>query len=159
MTDIRWDILQPFASNSASKLLVELCKSHSLIQHVNGDTLKENTLDLVLSSDEGPVGELKVDVPVGTSDQRSVNIQLKLSTTVDPCVVKRDFNAANFADIRNYLYNVDRYGSLDMVNSVDGQYELFIRILYHCIDLSVALIKAPINASKDAPSYQLNSSR
>ncbi|EYC10971.1 hypothetical protein Y032_0053g2398 [Ancylostoma ceylanicum] len=71
-----------------------------------GAELRKVAWVITLCSDGALVKNLKVEALVGTSDHYSVQFDLNLSITRLSHVVRRDFKAANFAEVREYLYNV-----------------------------------------------------
>ncbi|EYB85615.1 hypothetical protein Y032_0295g1669 [Ancylostoma ceylanicum] len=151
LPDIRWCLAEPIASTSTSKRLLDLCKSHDLVQLVRKGTHSDNILDLVLCNEKELVKNLVVDAPVGRSDHCSVRFNLDLLTTDSSYMLKRDFKSVDFEAVNNHLSNLDWYGSLDSVDTVDEKYELFLAVLNHCIELFVPIIKVPLHDSRIPP--------
>ncbi|WKY11188.1 hypothetical protein Q1695_003048 [Nippostrongylus brasiliensis] len=56
-------------------------------------------------------------------------------------VWRRDFRTADYLGIKQHLANVDWIGTLTVLNTVNEQYEAFLAILHHVIDLFVPLKK------------------
>lgn len=104
-----------------SRIFLELCLNFKLSQMVISPTLGFNTLDLVLTNDRHVVRSVCVEAPIGTSDQAIVRFELNLAiaTNDEPHRYRRNFKLADYDKIYNYLCNVDWYGSLNLVNSVN----------------------------------------
>ena len=141
--NINWDRgSKPSAACASAKLFLVFCSNLDLLQYVHKPTHGSNVLDLVLCNEAKIVSKLHVDCPIGSSDHSSVNFQLNLSGHIPSYILKRDFKAADFQAIRNFLGNIDWIGSFASCSSVNDMYETFLTILQHSIAMFVPLIKA-----------------
>ncbi|KAK6044307.1 endonuclease/exonuclease/phosphatase family protein, partial [Cooperia oncophora] len=121
-------------------------------QYVTTGTLNENILDLVLSNEENLITGLEVLPPVGSSDHAAISFTIDAHKSEENVTMKRDFSMANYQEIERHLTNVDWFGSLNCVDTVDAKYELFLGILSHTIELFVPVTKKTSSRSP-LPNY------
>ncbi|KAK6017932.1 hypothetical protein OSTOST_16537, partial [Ostertagia ostertagi] len=115
-----------------------------------------NILDLLLVNNLELVTSTQVLAPIGSSDHSS--IQFELNIEVDREIIttfKRDFKAANYDLIVEYLNDVDWYASFNNVDSVNDKYEMFLTILNHAIELFVPL-KTQKTSGDPLPQYLIS---
>ncbi|EYB82716.1 hypothetical protein Y032_0352g3250 [Ancylostoma ceylanicum] len=144
MPDIKWCRPNNYSATcSTSKSFLEFCESSDLTQHVRDPTHGANILDLVLSSDPCSVLDLRVESPIGTSDHATIHFCLNAINEKPIYILKRDYKSANMEAIKDYLRDIDWYGSFESSLTVDQKYETFIAVLHHVIDLFVPLVKVP----------------
>ncbi|EYC34129.1 hypothetical protein Y032_0001g262 [Ancylostoma ceylanicum] len=142
---VDWSCNNVMSNNRDSILgsLLEMCSMHGLLQHVHLNTHGNNVLDLVFTNKETLVRGVTVGPPVGTSDHATVAFGVELPMINPTYLFLRSYKDADFDAIRMYLSDIDWYGSLDSVQTVDDKYELFLAILSYTIDLFVPLKKVP----------------
>lgn len=145
LPDIDWIALPgPTASSSFSKTFTQFCATYSLHQLVRRETHGSHILDLVLTTEPAIVNRVKVESPLGFSDHSTVRFSLSMRNDNPMFIFRRNFKFANYQAIKDYLQNVDWYGSFATVSTVDAMYELLIAILNHCIELFVPLVKVQL---------------
>ncbi len=95
-------------SHSGHKLYNNILESE-LHQHVNSPTRDNNILDLVVSTCEDLITDLKVGLEFSTSDHRLITFKVKMKKKVFSRSNEKvpDFRRADFVKFRNLLSNSD----------------------------------------------------
>lgn len=146
LPDIEWEAGSSLrATCSASRAFLQLISTHSLLQLFQTPTRGSHILDRVLTNTDSLVTDLNVGPPLGTSDHSSIQFRLFIPKNSSPSRLRSNFKGANYEAILSHLKDVDWYGSLNLVTSVDEKYELFIAILNHTIQMFVPVRKIPDN--------------
>ena len=104
---IQWESLESAGGDDHQFLL--LTQDGFLTQHVLEPTRGGNVLDLILSSQNKLVDNVKVHEPLGSSDhdQIHLNIKVKTGNTYNK-QWRRNFNKCKYKDMRTYLANIVR---------------------------------------------------
>ncbi|EYC14186.1 hypothetical protein Y032_0041g388 [Ancylostoma ceylanicum] len=111
-----------------------MCSTHALSQYVKTGTSGDHILNLVLSSVCNLIKDVEVLPPIGFSDHSSVHFKVNCRPIgKDDYVVRRDFRPADYGNVKSYLEDVDWFGSLNSVQTVDEKYELFVAISHSTV--------------------------
>ena len=79
-----------------------------LTQHILEPTRSRNVLDLILSSQNELVDNVKVHEPLGSSDHNQIHFNIKGKTgTTYKKQWRRNFNKGKYKEMRTYLANID----------------------------------------------------
>ena len=102
---IDWDIAEAEARDQAFLDTVQDC---FLTQHVRQPTRGDNILDLIFSSEEKMVEEVRILPPLANSDHNAISFRMKIEATVStaPDNESQDFNGADWGKIRRGLSDV-----------------------------------------------------
>ena len=80
-----------------------------LTQHVLEPTRGGNVLDLILSSQNELVDNVKVHEPLGSSDHNQIHFNIKLTTgNTYKKQWRRNFNKGKYKVMRTYLTNIEQ---------------------------------------------------
>ncbi|EYC13094.1 hypothetical protein Y032_0045g1264 [Ancylostoma ceylanicum] len=150
LPDIIWTEV-PQATFRTSKSFINMCRSHCLKQFVNDPTHDNHVLDLILTTDKNLVKNIQVKAPLGCSDHASLAYHVNIMKKANNFIISKDFKHADFVSAKEYLNQIDWYGSLSQVQSVDEKYEMFISILKHCIELFVPSKRISLETPKFPP--------
>ena len=99
---IQWD---NGTSNARGREFYETCMDAFLTQHVQGETHRSgNTLDLVLTSDEDMVKEIKMIGKIGSSDHEAMLVDLCVGATLEAKEKwMRDYGRGDYEQMRRAL--------------------------------------------------------
>ena len=102
---IQWESLESAGGDDQFLLLTQDC---FLTQHVLEPTRGGNVLDVILSSQNELVDNVKVHEPLGLSDHNQIhlNIKVKKGNTYKK-QWRRNFNKGKYKEMRTYLANID----------------------------------------------------
>jgi hypothetical protein len=97
---IDWN--QRECENQADELFLEYMDDNFLTQHVTEPTRRENTLDLVISTEENLIEEIKVGEEFGTSDHQIIrfNIVLEHEKEVEAYQKRYNYFKADYDKVR-----------------------------------------------------------
>ena len=104
--NIQWDTLE--STWVEYQQFVCLIQDHFLIQHVLEPTREGRVLDLVLSSHKEFVDNVKIQEPLGSSDNNQLHCNIKIKSEknkVSRC--KRTFRKGNYKEMRICLEHID----------------------------------------------------
>ena len=103
---IQWESLESAGGDDHQFLL--LTQDCFLTQHVLEPTRGGNVLDLILSSQNELVDNVKVHEPLGSSDHNQIHFNIKVKTgTTYKKQWRRNFNKGKYKEMRTYLANID----------------------------------------------------
>ena len=103
---IQWKSLQSMGRED-HKFLV-LVQDTFLSQHVLEPTRGENVLDIVLSSQNELVDNVKICEPLGSSDHNQIHFTIKVkSERNSKKQYRRNFHKGRYKDMRKYLAKID----------------------------------------------------
>ena len=104
--DIQWESLESAGGDDHQFLL--LTQNCFLTQHVLEPTRGGNVLDLILSSQNELVDNVKVHEPLGSSDHKQIHFNIKVKTgNAYKKQWRRNFNKSKHKEMRTYLANID----------------------------------------------------
>ena len=156
---INWDTLE---SDSDGSHFRDLLLDNYLIQHVKEPTRNNNVLDLVITSDVNMVDKMQVLEHLGNSDHNIIIWKLICNVeAVDNKIHLRQYNNANYDEMRNFFAEVD-WGNELQGQDVDDMWGKFSSIIHTAIDKFVPVAckkkkKFPIwmnKVSKSARKYK-----
>ena len=103
---IQWESLESAGGDDHQFLL--LTQDCFLTQHVLEPTRGGNVLDLILSSQNELVDNVKVHEPLGSSDHNQIHFNIKVKTgNTYKKQWRRNFNKGKYKVMRTYLANID----------------------------------------------------
>ena len=103
---IQWESLESAGGDDHQFLL--LTQDCFLTQHVLEPTRRGNVLDLILSSQNELVDNVKVHEPLGSSDHNQIHFNIKVKTgNTYKKQWRRNFNKGKYKDMRTYLAHID----------------------------------------------------
>ena len=99
---IQWKSLESTGGDDQQFLF--LTQESFLTQHVLEPTRGENVLDIVLSSQQELVDNVKIHEPLGTSDHNQIHFDINVkSESKNKKTYRRNFHKGNYKDMRKYL--------------------------------------------------------
>ena len=102
---IQWKSLE--STGGEDQQFLSLIQESFLTQHVLEPTRGENVLDLVLSSQNELVDNIKIHEPLGSSDNNQINFDIKVkSETTNKTKYRRNFHKGKYKDMKKYLAKV-----------------------------------------------------
>ena len=84
-----------------------LIQDSFLIQHVLEPTRGENVLDIVLSSQNELVDDVKIHEPLGNSDHNQIQFYIKVKSESITKQYRRNFHKGKYKDMTKYLSKLD----------------------------------------------------
>ena len=103
---IHWKSLESVGRDDQQFLL--LIQDCFLTQHVLEPTRGGNVLDLVFSSQNGLVDNVKICEPLGSSDHNQIHFSIKIQTEITGKKRgKRNFNKGKYKQMRTYLASIN----------------------------------------------------
>ena len=123
---IDWDIAEAEARDQAFLDTVQDC---FLTQHVRQPTRGDNILDLIFSSEEKMVEDVRILPPLANSDRNAISFRMKIKATVRtlPDNESQDFNGADCGQIRRGLADV-KWNDL-LTGDVQQNIDTFTQVL------------------------------
>ena len=146
----RWG--DPLNSHTGRDLYTNLLES-DLHQHVNKPTRDNNILDLIFSTTQNLVNEVKIGPVFSSSDHRIItfNIQVKEDKVKASKEKVPDYQRANFIRLRSILNNAD-WSEITTETNIDKSWEVFTTILNNAINLCVPY-RNRRSATKNKPKW------
>ena len=125
MQQIEWREALDEARDTKNQTALEQLESE-LHQYVNTPTRDNNILDLVLSTGEDLVSDLKVGLEYSTSDHRLITFKVKMKNKALNSSKEKvpDFRRADFVKLRNLLANSD-WNNMLTVRDINKSWEIF----------------------------------
>ena len=102
---IQWKSLESTEGEDQQFLL--LIQDSFLTQHVLRPTRGNIILDLVLSSQNELVDNVKIHEPLGKSDHNQIHFDIKVKTESTNKKYRRNFHKGKYKDMRKYLAKLD----------------------------------------------------
>ena len=103
---IQWNSLE--STGIEDQQFLCLIQDSFLTQHVLEPTRGENVLDIVLSSQQELVDNVKIFEPLGNSDHNQIHFDINVkSESKNKKTYKRNFHKGNYKDMRKYLAQLD----------------------------------------------------
>ena len=103
---IQWESLESAGGDNHQFLL--LTQDRFLTQHVLEPTRGGNVLDLILSSQNELVDNVKVHELLGSSDHNQIHFNIKVKTgNTYKKQWSRNFNKGKYKEMRTYLVNIE----------------------------------------------------
>ena len=139
LPDINWESLE--CHNSISECFMTLVQDTYLVQHVNVPTRGDNILDLVLSSEQGMIEELKVIEHLANSDHNIVLFKAVVATVNSASILaKHNYNLGDYDKI-NQLLNDVPWDSVFTNLDANAMWELFLDKMSSAVDSYIPLYK------------------
>ena len=131
----RWG--NPYNSHTGRDLYTSLLESE-LHQHVNKPTRENNILDLLLTTTENLVSEVKVGPVFSSSDHRLITFNIKVKENKVNASKEKvpDYQKANFTRLRSILHNFD-WSELSKETDIDKMWKAFTTKLNNAVELCV----------------------
>ena len=102
---IQWKSLE--STGGEDQQFIFLIQDSFLTQHVLEPTRGENVLDIVLSSQNELVDNVKIHEPLGNSDHKQIHFDINVKSECKLKKYRRNFHKGNFKDMRKYLAKLD----------------------------------------------------
>ena len=103
---IQWKALE--STGGEDQRFQFLIQESFLTQQVLEPTGGENVLDIVLSSQEELVDNVKIHEPLGNSDHNQIHFDINVkSESKNKKTNRRNFHKGNYKDMRKYLVKLD----------------------------------------------------
>jgi len=136
---IQWKTLQSTGHEDHNFLL--LTQDSFLSQHVLEPTRGENVLDIVLSSQQEFVDNVRTREPLGCSDHNQVLFTINVKSERNSKIhYRRNFHKGQYKDMRNYLAKIDWDNTLEN-KSVTDCWHILKTELEYIIDTFIPLKK------------------
>ena len=119
---------------TSSEKLIELMQENFLIQSVKEPTRQDSILDLVLSTDENLVQNLKVGEHIATSDHNIIRGEINIAKKLEENNEKiYNYKRGNFNQIREKLGRID-WDHLFRNKTASDMYDIFTTKLMKLVD-------------------------
>lgn len=121
ITGITWNPRAPCSNTRLGTLLLDFCRSHDLVQHVNVPTRSHNTLDLIFSNCK--LSAISAKGPLGKSDHQQLRFSLDILTEPRREYKEQyDFKSIDMFACASYIENISWLELFSPTNSIDTMY-------------------------------------
>ena len=116
------------------KRLLEFASEELLTQWVDEATRGNNVLDLVFSSEDDIISNMRVGEKLGKSDHNIIKFEIKTNfSKKKKSFMKPDFRNANFERLRNEIRNIGRISEVDVESKWNSLKDKYMSVRSDCI--------------------------